>query len=91
MADPIVLSRDTLSEYVIVYGENIGDELKTKVGELSIKLKDKFGVAITAKDDYFKEGVDSLAIKETEILIGVTNREEALSVLLNHAITAGRP
>ena len=81
MADPIVLSRDTLSEYVIVYGENIGDELKTKVGELAIKLKDKFGVAITAKDDYFKEGVDSLAIKETEILIGVTNREESQSFI----------
>ena len=77
MAEPIVLSRDTISEYVIVYGEGIGDELKNKVGELSLKFKEKFGVAISAKDDYFKEGVDSLAIKETEILVGVTNREES--------------
>ena len=77
MAEPIVLSRDTISEYVIVYGEGIGDELKNKVGELSLKFKEKFGVAVSAKDDYFKEGVDALAIKETEILVGVTNREES--------------
>ena len=80
-AEPIVLSRDTLSDYVIVYGEDAGDELKEKVGEFAIKLKDKFGVAITAKDDFFKEGVDALAIKETEILIGVTNREESKSFI----------
>jgi len=81
VAEPIVLSRDAISEYVIVYGEGIGDELKSKVGELSLKFKDKFGVAVSAKDDYFKEGVDALAIKETEILIGVTNREESKSFI----------
>ena len=81
VAEPIVLSRDTISEYVIVYGEGIGDELKNKVGELSLKFKEKFGVAVSAKDDYFKEGVDALAIKETEILVGVTNREESKSFI----------
>ena len=80
-AEPIVLSRDTLSEYEIIYGEDAGDELKDKIGELSLALKDKFGVILTARDDFFKEGIESLAIKETEILIGVTNREESKSFI----------
>ena len=75
--EPVLLSRDTLSEYVIVYGQNVSDELKSKVGELSLKFKDKFGIALSVKDDYFMEGVDALAISETEILIGKTNREES--------------
>ena len=75
--EPVLLSRDTLSEYVIVYGENVSDELKSKVGELSLKFKEKFGIALSVKDDYFMEGVDALAISDTEILIGKTNREES--------------
>lgn len=77
--DPIVLSSDTLTEYVIVYGEGVSNALKTKVGELSLKMKEKFGTVIAVKDDFFKEGVDALAIKETEILVGPTNREESKS------------
>ena len=75
--EPVLLSRDTLSEYVIVYGQNVSDELQSKVGELSLKFKDKFGIALSVKDDYFMEGVDALAMSETEILVGKTNREES--------------
>ena len=75
--DAVLLSRDTLSEYVFVYGENTGAELRSKVGELSLKLEEKFGIALAVKDDYYMEGVDSLEIKETEILIGRTNRAES--------------
>ena len=51
--EPVLLSRDTLSEYVIVYGQNVSDELQSKVGELSLKFKDKFGIALSVKDDYY--------------------------------------
>ena len=79
--EKIELSKDTLAEYVFVYGSDASAELKAKVGELSLKFKEKFGVLISSQDDAKKESVNTLATKETEILIGVTNREESKSFL----------
>ena len=77
----IEFSKDTLTEYVLVYGNGASAELKAKVGELSLKFKEKFGVLISVQDDAKKSSVTTLDIRETEILIGVTNREESQTFL----------
>ncbi len=68
---------DMLSQYAVVYPENAADEIAEAAKGIAKALNDKFGTAVTQKNDYVVDLPNSTQkVGEFEILVGSTNRDE---------------
>ena len=76
-----ILTED-LSKYILIRPEVISSDLGTVVTTFKKTFESLTGIeTIKIKDDFFKEGVESLKINEFEILVGRTNRPETTEFL----------
>ena len=76
-----VITASELAGYKFIRAEDCGSEL----GKAFVALHESFnkiaGVATEKSDDFYREGVPELEMKECEILIGGTNRPESKKFL----------
>ena len=76
-----VITASELAGYKFISAEDCGSEL----GKAFVALHESFnkiaGVATEKSDDFYREGVPELEMKECEILIGGTNRPESKKFL----------
>ena len=71
-----------LENYILIRPEVIGDVLASAVSKFKKDFETSTGVeSLRLKDDFFREGVESLKINEFEILVGRTNRPESQEYL----------
>lgn len=73
------LTREALEGYTIVYPQFEDDIFEEIVRELTLAIKTKYGVELNTADDFVREGT-KFVVKDKEILLGWTNREESKSV-----------
>lgn len=70
-----------LSKYEMIRPASASASLVNAFADLMAQIRSDFEINISARDDYFREGVASLAKGEFEILIGETNRDETVEFL----------
>jgi endonuclease/exonuclease/phosphatase family metal-dependent hydrolase len=76
-----VLEAD-LSKYILIRPEHVSDDMGVVISSFKKKFEEKTGIiSIKYKDDFYREGVDSLKMNEFEILVGRTNRPETAEFL----------
>ena len=75
-----VLTAD-LPKYELIRPTEVGNKVLTPFSELMNVIRTDFGVKVSARDDFYKEGVESLKKGELEILVGNTNRDESAEFL----------
>lgn len=70
-----------LADCSIVYAESeLTEELYRELRVLQNAIEERFGVRLTVRNDFIKTGSQTYTVKECEILVGKTNREESLTV-----------
>lgn len=77
--ETILLSE--LADYTVVYPSNATSELVESVSVLTAKLREIYGVVLFVRDDFVLESVEDTKIRDREILIGATNREQSTNFL----------
>ncbi len=77
--ETILLSE--LADYTVVYPSNATSELVNSVSVLTSKLREIYGVVLFVRDDFVLESVEDTKIRNREILIGATNREQSVNFL----------
>ena len=79
----LLLVTSSASDYVIVRPTECNNFVVEAMSELRAAVKDKYGVALTPKDDWVKDlkKGDAYVSEAFEILIGATNRQETIDVL----------
>lgn len=77
---PAQIVRADLAQYAIVRPTDAGGTVKTAATQL-YKALAALDSGVTIKEDFFREGVASLAMGEHEILVGATNRPETAAFL----------
>ena len=75
-----VLTAD-LSKYELIRPTTVGNDVLTHFADLMSVIRNDFDVKISARDDFYKAGVESLKKGEFEILVGLTNRDETTEFL----------
>ena len=70
-----------LSKYEMIRPMSLSGDALTAFSDLMAVIRDELNVKITARDDFYKEGVESLKKGEFEILVGATNRDETQTFL----------
>ena len=79
-APSVTLTADELSKYTIVRSDFADDPLaRCAMGVRS--AAEEAGYKLTLTTDFYREGVDSFKILDTEILVGDTNRPETAEFL----------
>ncbi len=76
-----VIALAELEKYTVFRPEHAGDEVLDATSKLIKAIDQIYSVKLTPKDDFFREGVPSVAKGEFEILIGATNRDESIEFL----------
>ena len=77
---PAQLLMADLGQYAVVRPSEAGNVCKTAASTLYSALH-AVSESVTIKEDFFREGIASLAIGEYEILVGATNRPESAEFL----------
>lgn len=76
-----VIAAAELEKYVLVRPDGAGSAMIDGVKELNAKIQQVYGVQLTLKSDFYKEGVEAFAMSEYELLVGNTNRPETQEFL----------
>lgn len=73
---------EDLSKYILIRPEEVSTDLGAVIGDFKDTFLEKTGLeSIKYKDDFYREGVESLKMNEFEILVGRTNRPETAEFL----------
>lgn len=70
-----------LSQYYVIRKDECSSEISSVTASLCNAIKNKFGDGISITTDFYLENNDKYSIKEYEILVGETNREESISFI----------
>ena len=76
-----VLPVSELEKYRFVHAEKLGGDLARAISALHKRYDAAVGTDTEQSDDFYREGVPELAMKELEILVGTTNRPESVEFI----------
>ena len=76
-----VLPVTELAKYRFVHAEKLSGDLSRAISALHKRYDAAVGTDTEQSDDFYREGVPELAMKELEILVGTTNRPESVEFI----------